>query len=175
MSTILDMDLCFMRIPPPKKNQFGPRPPTSLTRPCAAEFFFLWNVDEYHKDLYFQILVSDPSDNKIYLYTLEGKCYCCFTPHSHTGGLALTVGDACFTPLGQILLVDTLNHVINLYTDRGEFLQQVKLFGYTAQCNIHCAWEPLVIIQTQMHWILGARKRKFIFLESCVLWLHHRN
>ncbi|XP_005101274.1 E3 ubiquitin-protein ligase TRIM71 [Aplysia californica] len=72
-----------------------------------------------------EILVSDPEDGHVYLYTLEGRCFCRFSPEAHSAGLSVMAGDVCFTPLGQILVVDVLNHVINVYTDNGEFLQQV--------------------------------------------------
>ncbi|GFO03606.1 tripartite motif-containing protein 2 [Plakobranchus ocellatus] len=72
-----------------------------------------------------EIIVSDPEDGRVYTYNIEGKCLGCFFPQSHTAGLAVQAGGVCVTPLGQILLVDSLNHVVNLYSESGDFLQQV--------------------------------------------------
>ena len=74
-----------------------------------------------------QIIVSDPEDGRVYTYTSEGKTVSSFSPQSHAAGLAVQAGGVCVTPLGQILLVDSLNHVINLYTESGDFLQQVSI------------------------------------------------
>ncbi|KAK3773328.1 hypothetical protein RRG08_023213 [Elysia crispata] len=72
-----------------------------------------------------EIIVSDPEDGRVYMYSSEGTSLGRFYPQSHTAGLAVQAGGVCVTPLGQILLVDTLNHVVNLYTESGDFLQQV--------------------------------------------------
>ncbi|CAL1531889.1 unnamed protein product [Lymnaea stagnalis] len=71
------------------------------------------------------IIVSDVEDGFIYKYSPKGDCLGYFKPDSQTQGLAVAAGNICLTPLGQILLVDTLNHTVNLYTDSGTFLQQV--------------------------------------------------
>ena len=70
--------------------------------------------------------MSDPEDGRVYMYSSEGTSLGRFYPQSHTAGLAVQAGGVCVTPLGQILLVDTLNHVVNLYTESGDFLQQVS-------------------------------------------------
>ncbi|CAG5121657.1 unnamed protein product [Candidula unifasciata] len=72
-----------------------------------------------------KVIVSDPEDGCIYIYTLNAELLSSFTPEAHTPGLAIVVGGVCVTPCGDILVADVLNHVVNLYTDTGVFLQQV--------------------------------------------------
>ncbi|BFZ09678.1 hypothetical protein BsWGS_12717 [Bradybaena similaris] len=72
-----------------------------------------------------KVVISDPQDGCIYIYTLNAQLLTYFTPEAHTSGLAVVVGGVCVTPYGEVLVADMLNHVVNLYTDEGVFLQQV--------------------------------------------------
>ena len=38
-----------------------------------------------------------------------------------------SIGHAAFTPLGQLLVVDALNHLVLLYTQDGDLLQHVSI------------------------------------------------
>ncbi|KAK7493036.1 hypothetical protein BaRGS_00015766 [Batillaria attramentaria] len=72
-----------------------------------------------------EIIVSDPADAYIKVLNFEGKLLRRFKPHAHARSLAAVPGGIHVTVLGQILIADTLNHVVNIYTDTGLFLKQV--------------------------------------------------
>lgn len=74
-----------------------------------------------------EIFVSDPTDQCIKVFNFEGSLLRQFRPRSHAEGLACSPGGIFVTVLGQLLIGDTLNHSVGLYTDTGTFLKQVVI------------------------------------------------
>lgn len=72
-----------------------------------------------------EVVVSDPTDLCVKIFTFEGKFLRMFKPQAHADSLTAMPGGIHVTVLGQILVADTLNHVVNVYTDTGIFLKQV--------------------------------------------------
>ncbi|XP_076444644.1 uncharacterized protein LOC143282769 [Babylonia areolata] len=74
-----------------------------------------------------EIFVSDPADQHIKVFNFSGDMLRQFQPQSHAGGLACSLGGIFVSVLGQVLVADTLNHSVSLFTDTGTFLKQVAV------------------------------------------------
>ena len=72
-----------------------------------------------------EIFISDPTDQCIKVFNFEGSFIRQFKPRAHAEGLACSPGGICVTVLGQLLISDTLNHSVGLFTNTGTFLKQV--------------------------------------------------
>ncbi|XP_076467016.1 protein meiotic P26-like [Babylonia areolata] len=72
-----------------------------------------------------EIIVSDPPDECVKVFSPDGTLLRRFCPQSPTEGLFCCPGGLFVMPFGQILLVDVLNHTVSLYTAAGAFFQQV--------------------------------------------------
>lgn len=72
-----------------------------------------------------EVIVCDPSVSFIKFYKYDGTQLYKFKPEANFEGLDMMLSAMTLTPLGQILVSDSLNHVINLYTERGVLLKQI--------------------------------------------------
>ena len=81
-----------------------------------------FHIDVNNKE---EVLVSDPMQNLVKFYTYSGQLLYKFMPLSNSEGLSVLTGGVCFTPTDQVVVADSLNHTVNLYTERGILLQQL--------------------------------------------------
>ncbi|KAL8613660.1 hypothetical protein ACOMHN_029752 [Nucella lapillus] len=98
---------------------------TSFPVPCSSGNS---KSSPLHVDISEQeIIVSDPADQRIKVFSFDGNFLRQFKPQSHAAGLACCLGGIFVSVLGQVLVADTLNHSVSLFTDTGTFLKQVAL------------------------------------------------
>ena len=72
-----------------------------------------------------EIIVCNPKERKIGIYSYKGKLLHEFEPVCNSEGLGFEPSGVFVNYLGQILVCDKLNHTVNLYTDRGVLLKQI--------------------------------------------------
>lgn len=72
-----------------------------------------------------EIIVSDSNENLIKFFNHKGDLLYKFQPVSNQEGLGVGNTGICVTPLDQIIVADGLNHLVNIYTERGVMLQQM--------------------------------------------------
>lgn len=70
-----------------------------------------------------EIVVSDPEDMKVKIFNIRGQLLHSFTPQTHAEGLSIAPGGVTITALDNIILADTLNHTVSLYTLNGTLLE----------------------------------------------------
>ena len=89
--------------------------------PVNGTLSIVWVSVNLYKD---EIYVSDPEDKKIKCYTDTGKLLYQFEPN---GGESTAVhpNAIAINDTGQIILVDGLNHTVNLYDDKGTLLNVI--------------------------------------------------
>jgi tripartite motif-containing protein 2/3 len=72
-----------------------------------------------------EIIVSDSNENLIKFFNHKGDLLYKFKPVSNQEGLGVGNTGICVTPIDQIVVADGLNHLVNVYTERGALLQQM--------------------------------------------------
>jgi WD40 repeat protein len=77
-------------------------------------------IDINNKD---EVIISHGINGCIQYFSYTGQLLYQFEAVSTQSGLSCQPAGVCVNPLGQILVVDSLNHVINLYSSRGTLLE----------------------------------------------------
>ena len=72
-----------------------------------------------------EIIVCDVSCNIVRAYSLEGEVLSQFRIVAAGEGLHLKVAGIALNPIGQLIVIDSLNHTANLYSDGGVLLQRL--------------------------------------------------
>ena len=72
-----------------------------------------------------EVIVCDPVECSIKYFTYDGRILYKFQPVTNSEGLANIPSGICLTPLHQVIVADSLNHTVNLYSERGVLLQQL--------------------------------------------------
>ena len=72
-----------------------------------------------------EIVVCDTSCNVVKTYSYDGQLLSQFQAAAAGEGLGLKVGGMAMNPIGHIILIDSLNHTANLYSDRGVLIQRL--------------------------------------------------
>lgn len=114
-----------------------------------------------------EVIVCDPTDCFIKFYTYAGKLLYRFQPTSNGEGLAVIPSAVCRTPLDQIIVADSLNHTVNLYTERGVLLQQLLCPTDDAGCVQTCALGPEGHMICSEFSIVGQHCLKIFRYRSC--------
>jgi hypothetical protein len=97
------------------------------------------------------LAVSNRAKRSIEYYTLKGTFMSSFLPTSSSEGLACDLAGMCFTAKNEVLVADSLNHVINQYDASGSLMGQVLCPTDDAGAVQSCALGPeghLVVIET---------------------------
>ena len=72
-----------------------------------------------------EIVVCDVSCNVVRVYSMSGEILSQFRIVAAGPGLQLKVSGIALNPIGQLIVIDSLNHTANLYSDRGVLLQRL--------------------------------------------------
>ncbi|KAK6171263.1 hypothetical protein SNE40_019489 [Patella caerulea] len=72
-----------------------------------------------------EIFITDPQEGCIKCVSYNGKLKYQFKPKTVGDGLVVKPSDICFDQMGQLVVSDSLNHIVNVYSITGEFIRQV--------------------------------------------------
>lgn len=72
-----------------------------------------------------EVVVCDSLNCQVKYFTYEGRHLYKFRPLADGEGLAMIPSGIHVTPIGDVIIADTLNHTVNLYSERGVFLKQL--------------------------------------------------
>ena len=72
-----------------------------------------------------EIVICDTSCNRVMTFSFDGKLLNQFEVVAAGQGLGMKVGGIALNPIGQIIVIDSLNHTANLYSDRGVLIQRL--------------------------------------------------
>ncbi|KAI0236086.1 hypothetical protein LSAT2_013370 [Lamellibrachia satsuma] len=72
-----------------------------------------------------EVIVLDAPNRTVKYFTYEGVLLYQFRPTSGAEGLVLEPVGLCIDPLGQVIVSDRLNHIVNLYSERGVLLRRL--------------------------------------------------
>lgn len=114
-----------------------------------------------------EVIVCDPVECCIKFFTYTGKLLYKFQPTSSAEGLAMIPISVCHTPLDQIIVADTLNHTVNLYTERGVLLKQLISPTDDAGTIQACALGPEGHMIVSEFSIVGQHCLKIFRYRSC--------
>lgn len=114
-----------------------------------------------------EVIVSDPVESCVKFFTYAGKLLYKFQPRSNAEGLAIIPSGICRTPLDQYIVADSLNHTVNLYTERGVLLQQLLCPTDDAGCVQTCALGPEGHLIVSEFSIIGQHCLKIFRYRSC--------
>lgn len=71
-----------------------------------------------------EVLVCDPVDGLIKYFTYDGRLLYRFSPSSTGEGLTMVPSGICMDRTGEVIVADSLNHTVNVYSERGSLLKQ---------------------------------------------------
>ncbi|XP_045196910.1 tripartite motif-containing protein 2-like [Mercenaria mercenaria] len=114
-----------------------------------------------------EVIVCDPVECLVKFFTFDGKLLYKFQPTINGEGLSVIPSGICRTPLDQIIVADSLNHTVNLYTERGVLLQQLLCPTDDAGCIQACALGPEGHLITSEFSIIGQHCIKIFRYRSC--------
>jgi len=114
-----------------------------------------------------EVIVSDPMDCCIKYFSYNGRQLYKFEPVSNNEGLAVMPSGVVRNLLDQVLVADSLNHVVNLYTERGVLLQQLLCPTDDIGTVQACALGPEGHLITLEFSILGQHSLKIFRYRSC--------
>ncbi|KAK2160919.1 hypothetical protein NP493_1609g00083, partial [Ridgeia piscesae] len=89
-----------------------------------------------------EVLVLDSPNRVIKYFTYEGTLLYQFRPTSGAEGLVLEPVGMCIDPFGRVIVSDRLNHIVNLYSERGVLLQRLLGPVDKAGCMQACVISP---------------------------------
>ena len=72
-----------------------------------------------------EVIMSDPQERKIKFFKYNGDLLYQFQPECSGKGLTCQNAGIFLTNLGQLIVADSMNHMVNLYSERGVLLQQL--------------------------------------------------
>ena len=72
-----------------------------------------------------EVILSDAADQMVKFFSYKGQLLYKFRPTAGIDSVACHIGAVTVTDEDQILIPDTLNHTVNLYSERGLLLDQV--------------------------------------------------
>ncbi|XP_060597981.1 tripartite motif-containing protein 3-like isoform X2 [Ruditapes philippinarum] len=114
-----------------------------------------------------EVIVCDPLECLIKMFTYSGKLLYKFQPTSNKEGLSVIPSGITITPLDQIVVADTLNHTVNLYTERGVLLKELLCPTDDTGCIQACALGPEGHLITSEYSILGQHCIKIFRYRPC--------
>ncbi|WAR08073.1 TRIM2-like protein [Mya arenaria] len=123
-----------------------------------------FNITLNNKD---EVIVSDPMDSKVKFFTYSGKVLYKFEPVSNNEGLAVMPSGVARTSLDQFVVADSLNHTVNLYTERGILLQQILCPTDDIGTVQACALGPEGHLITLEYSIMGQHSLKIFRYRPC--------
>ncbi|KAJ8315523.1 hypothetical protein KUTeg_007673 [Tegillarca granosa] len=72
-----------------------------------------------------EVIVCDTFTGLVKYFKYDGKLVYKFEPKAASEGLTMVPSAIGLSPLGDILVADALNHVVNVYSDKGVFIKQL--------------------------------------------------
>lgn len=114
-----------------------------------------------------EVIVCDPSECSIKYFTYEGKILYKFHPVSNNEGLFMIPSGIFLTPLHQLIVADSLNHTVSLYTERGILLQQLLCPTDDAGAIQTCVVGPEGHLITTEYSVVGAHSLKIFRYREC--------
>lgn len=114
-----------------------------------------------------EVIVCDPADSSIKYFTYEGNILYKFQPVSNSEGLSTIPSGIYLTPLHQLIVADSLNHTVSLYTERGILLQQRLSPADDAGAIQACVVGPEGHLITTEYSVVGPHSLKIFRYREC--------